>query len=320
MHYFLTATFEKLIMAKNKAKYNEKHLLRRVEDDGEYFTVRSTGRSGMSQSGLARFIGKDPSSIGYWVKKVRQADPMDNQLPEPLKPFAGKPLTLVGYTDHTGRDILEDRFCSALIEYFAWWAQDANENNQAKKAFSLIRDVGMRQLIHLKTGWQPECTDDDFEKLLAAHDERRTARHKLKDEDRVELMNAVKEWQKKNKASRRIYAQVHDELNKVVQSLTAQQIKRRNGLVKSALIRDYYDTNPLIDYGSLSRVAANLIRCGIDPVEAIHLAAALYFSPDRVSQEIPLIENIHKVTKILEAKKQERELNSRNEVYLPHSS
>lgn len=37
----------------SKPKDFSKDLLRRVEDDGEYFTVKSTGRSGMSQTGLA---------------------------------------------------------------------------------------------------------------------------------------------------------------------------------------------------------------------------------------------------------------------------
>lgn len=304
---------------KKSAKYNANDLLRCEEGDGEYFTVRSTGRSGMSQRGLARLIGKHKSSIDYWVDKVRKSDLADNQLPEPLQPFAGKLLTLAGYIDPTGRNILEDRFCSALIEYFAWWAQDADDNYQAKKAVSLIRDVGMRQLIHLKTGWRPEHLDDEFEKLLAAHSERMTARERLKNEDRVKLMNAVGKWQTNHKTSRKIYSQVHDELNKVIQSLTSREIKRRNGLAKSALIRDYYDTHPLIDYSSLSRVATNLIHSGIDPVEAIHLAAALYFPPERISNEIPLIENVYKVAKILKAKKQKRQLDSLNQGGSPNS-
>lgn len=129
-------------MARKKAKYNERDLLRRVEDDGEYFTVRLTGRSGMSQRGLARFIGKSHVSISRWVEKVRKSELLLNDLPEPLKPFAGKPLTLLGYSDPRGRDILEDRFCSALIEYFAWWAQDAEDNHQAKKSLFLNSRCG----------------------------------------------------------------------------------------------------------------------------------------------------------------------------------
>ena len=72
----------------------------------------------MSQSGLARFVDKNRSTIWDWVTKVKKADLAGNQLPEPPKPFAGKPLILLGYTDPQGRDILEDVFCSALVKYY----------------------------------------------------------------------------------------------------------------------------------------------------------------------------------------------------------
>src|SRR4028118_32508 len=102
----------------SKGKDFSKYLLRRIEHDGEYFTVKKTGRSGMSLSGLGRFVGKSHTAISYWVKKAKEADSINNSLPEPLKPFAGKSLTLEGYKDPQGRDILEDRFCSALVEYY----------------------------------------------------------------------------------------------------------------------------------------------------------------------------------------------------------
>lgn len=304
----------------SKNKDFSRDLLRRFDGDGEFFTVKKTGRSGMSQRGLARFINKHNTSIGYWVDKVRKANPMDNQLPEPLKPFAGKSLSLMQYNDPVGRDILEDRFCSALIEYFAWWAHDADKNTQSKRAFSLIRDVGMRQLIHLKTGWHSECSSEEFDQLLESHEQRVTARNILKDELRPELMEAVKEWQKANHASRKIYWQTHDALNEVIQGLKSRQIKANNNLPKSALIRDYYDTRPLIDYASLSRPAANLIRCGIHPLEAVKLAASLCLSTAHNPEPIPLIENIHKVSKLLEDKKQAWKLRSKNQFQLPDFS
>lgn len=291
-----------------KSKDFSKDLLRRVEDDGEYFTVKSTGRSGMSQRGLARFVGKHPSSIWDWVNKVRKADPLGNQLPEPLKPFAGMPLTLLGYTDPQGRDILEDRFCSALVEYFAWWAHDAESNIQAKRAFGLIRELGMRLFIHQKTGWKSISDSDDFERLLQSHEQRVTARNILKDELRPELMEAVKEWQIKNHASRKIYWETHDAMNECIQGIKSRQIREQNGLPKNALIRDHYDTRPLIDYAAISRFAANVIRCGIHPVEAVKLACGFYFPPDYTPEAVPLIENIKRVAKLLQAKKHEQEL------------
>ncbi|MBD2042227.1 hypothetical protein [Microcoleus sp. FACHB-672] len=302
----------------SKPKDFSKHLLCSIEDGGEYFTVKSTGRSGMSQRGLARFVGKHPSSIWDWVNKVRKADPLSNQLPEPLKLFAGKTLTLLGYTDPQGRDILEDRFCSALVEYFAWWAQDAEANVQAKRAFGLIRDLGMRLFIHQKTGWHPVFNSKEFEQLREIHEQRLTARNILKDELRPELMAAVKEWQVANRASRKIYSQTHDALNECIQGLKSREIKESNNLPDKALIRDYYDTRPLIDYGAISRFAGNLIRfSNIHPVEAVKLTCACYFPPSYAVKPLHLVENIHKVSKILQAKHQEMEPSEKIPPLLP---
>lgn len=126
-------------------------------------------------------------------------------------------------------------------------------------------------------------------------------------------MNAVSEWREANRANKLIYPRTHDELNKVIQKLTSKEIKEQNGLPKSALIRDYYDVQPLIDYGSVSRVATTLIRSGMHPLEAVQLAGALYLSPEYTPETIPLVENIHKVTKLLQSKKQEREIMSTKE-------
>lgn len=307
-------------MSMSKSKDFSKDLLRHVEHDGEYFTVKSTGRSGMSQRGLARFTGKNRNSVREWVNKVRKSDPASNQLPEPLKPFAGKLLTLAGYDDPQKRDILEDRFCSALVEYFAFWAHDAATNFTAKARFGLIRDLGMRLFIHTKTGWHPDCSPEAFEQLLESYEQRSTARTILKDELRPELMAAVKEWQQANGTNRLIYSQTHDALNECIQGLKSKQIKELNNLPGSALIRDFYDTRPLIDYAAISRFAANLIRFNnMHPVDAVRLACDFYFPPEYTPEPVPFIENIHKVGKLLQAKKRERQLTSDTQVLMPES-
>lgn len=57
-----------------------KYLLRSVDEDGaEYFTVISTGRSGMSQSGLASFVGVSPKSINVLVKKLKMLTPQSTK-------------------------------------------------------------------------------------------------------------------------------------------------------------------------------------------------------------------------------------------------
>lgn len=137
-------------------------LLRHTDESGssdsivgaEYFTVKATGQGGMSQSGLARFVGKNQSTISRLIKQVQEADPMQNSLSEPLKPFAGQVLSLMQYTDPEGREVLEDGFCAAVIQHYACWSRDAKNNTQAKLALKLITHLGLRSLIHYKTGWE----------------------------------------------------------------------------------------------------------------------------------------------------------------------
>lgn len=281
-------------------------LLRYVDGDGEYFTVKATGKSGMSHRGLARFTGKHHTTIGEWVSKVREATLEDNQLPEPLKPFAGKRLTLVGYEDKEGRNILEDTFCSALIEYFAFHAPDRQKTEKARTAFRLIRDVGMRQLIHIKTGWKSQ---EDFGHEYSEHKQRLKARISLKDEFRVELMTAVRDWQKRHKASRKIFWQTHDAMNKRIQGLLSKEIKQRNNLTVNSYIRDHYETRPLIDYSAINRLATNFVSVhDMNPVDAVNQACELYLLPGYTPHPLQMVENVFKADKRLKTHKKIMEL------------
>jgi hypothetical protein len=132
-------------------------ILHHVDPDGvEYFTVTATGQSGMSQSGLARFIGVHQAKISRWVKRVQQADSLSNSLPKCLKLFAGQDIHLLGYFDCENQSILSDGFCAAMIEYYALHSRQVNKESQAKaqQTLDLIKHLGMRLFIHKKTGWQ----------------------------------------------------------------------------------------------------------------------------------------------------------------------
>ncbi|UBF30037.1 hypothetical protein K9N68_38215 (plasmid) [Kovacikia minuta CCNUW1] len=281
-------------------------LLQHIDNTGEYFTVKLTGKSGMSHRGLGRFIEKHHSAIGRWVRRIENADPMQNDLPKPFKRFAGKRLTLAHYEDKEGRVILEDQFCSAVVEYFAWWAPEDQQTDEAKNKMELLRDIGMRKLIHLKTGWKSQ---DDFEQEYTLHRQRYDARSSLKDVFRVELMDAVKEYQKKHKTSRRIFWEAHDAINKRIQGLFSKEIKKVNGLSERTMIRDHYETRPLIDYSAINRLASNMIRIhGIHPVTAINHACDLYLTPEYIPQPLPIVENVFKAEKRLQQQKKALQL------------
>jgi DNA-binding transcriptional regulator YiaG len=278
-------------------------LLRHVDPDGaEYFTVKATGQSGMSHSGLARFLGVRRQRISKWVKRVQEANPTENSLPKCLKPFAGHNLILTEYFDIEGRNIMADGFCAAMIEYYASYSRQVNKESQtkAKQTLDLIKHLGMRLFIHKKTGWRSNnCSsssvEDNFELEFEKHRVRFSVRQILKLDDYPELRSAIKEYgQKHNCLCRKLFSETHDAMNKLLQGLKASEIRQHNNLSRSVSLRDHYDTRPLIDYSTISRLTANQIRDeDKHPVEAVHIAFKLLL-PRHIPQPLPIIENVNK--------------------------
>jgi len=322
------------------ATSSSKYLLHHIDEDGaEYFTVISTGRAGMSHSGLARFVGVTQSSITNLAKKVTEADSTGNSLPECLKPFAHKNLKLPGYSDQQGRHILEDVFCAAVVEYYARWSKSNSEQSKVQaeqsleliqhlgmefiqeKAGELIQNIGMRRFIHKKTGWQPPHNShvpDNFEQDFATHKERLTVREIIKHELNPELKSAIEEWRKANRASLKIYSDTFDAMNQVLQGLKSREIKQNNKLPKSASIRDHFETRPLFDYSGLSRLAANFIRDhNKHPVDAVNLAGQLFLPSSYVPTPVPIVENVNKADRRLQTEKKNRELAAGIQLLLP---
>jgi hypothetical protein len=91
--------------------------------------------------------------------------------------------------------------------------------------------------------------------------------------------------------------------------LKSQEIKSENGLAKSALIRDHFDAEPLIDYSAINRLAANLInKYDTHPVDAVNQACDLYIKPGYKPAPVAILENVYKADKRLEAEKRQRSL------------
>lgn len=292
-------------------------LLRHVDPDGaEYFTVKATGQSGMSHSGLARFVGVRQPRISRWVKRVQQADPLNNSLPKCLKPFAGCDLTLPGYFDFGRRNILSDGFCAAVIEYYASFSKQVTKENQAKaqKTLDLIKRLGMRLFIHKKTGWKSSyrsssSVGDNFELEFEAHRVRLSVREILRLEEYPELQLAIKEYgQRHHCLCPKLFSDTHDAMNKLLQGLKAREIRKQNKLSRSVSLRDHYDTRPLMDYSALSRLTANQIRYqDKHPVEAVRIAFELLL-PKHTPQPLPIIENVYTADKRLRNVAKQRRL------------
>lgn len=120
-----------------------------------YYTREPDGISGMTVTALADFIGAtQAATITQILKRIRQADPLTNDLPEVLKPFAGSDLRLLT-NDLQGRVIIADEPCHAITEYYAFDARDYAGKDIAITNYRAVGKAGMRLFIWAKTGYTP---------------------------------------------------------------------------------------------------------------------------------------------------------------------
>jgi hypothetical protein len=139
-------------------------IIRKIIDGVEFFTVKITGESGMSKSGLAIFCGVKRSSITKLAQKI-ELSVFPEELPESLQPLVGKSLTLLTGLSYKNADILTDDACAAIAEYYAFDAP--NPTVEAKKAVRGFLRIGMRAFIHSKTGWTPDPKDQSEQYLFS---------------------------------------------------------------------------------------------------------------------------------------------------------
>ena len=127
------------------------------EDGNEtgYYTREPDGVSGMTVTSLAEFCGSVQSSITQLLDKIRDSDPITNDLSESLQPFAGKDLRLIT-KDLQGRRIVPDEACQAVAEYYALDAREYAGKSIAVSNYRQIARAGMRIFIWSKTGYVPE--------------------------------------------------------------------------------------------------------------------------------------------------------------------
>ena len=64
-------------------------LLSDPKDDQSYCTRNSDGVSGMTVTALAKFCGTEQHTVTQLLNRLRDSDPITNELSECLKPFVG---------------------------------------------------------------------------------------------------------------------------------------------------------------------------------------------------------------------------------------
>ena len=123
--------------------------------DPGYYTREPGGISGMTVTALANFCGTEQPVITNILNKIRDSDPILNDLEECLKPYAGKDWRLIS-NDLQGRVIIIDDLCQAIVEYYALDARTYKGKEVARTNFRVIAKAGMRLFIWSKTGYIPD--------------------------------------------------------------------------------------------------------------------------------------------------------------------
>jgi hypothetical protein len=134
------------------------------------------------------------------------------------------------------------------------------------------------------------------------YNQRFAVRVDLKDVKRKKLVSAIAHWQHKQKiygseGGQTSFKEAHDRINLGLQNLRSRDIKKSNNLPKSALIRDYFEVAVLVNYSSISQIAANFLNneMACNPIEAIDMAFACYLPSNYIAKPCDLVENINKV-------------------------
>ena len=127
-------------------------ILRRESEGIEFFTVQTTGESGMSQSGLARMCGVNRKAINNLLNSVSTSSCHNF-----LKPLQDKELTLItSVHEFKNVTIIKDSVCAVILEWYAFESQRPTE--KARQAFRQFAAVGIRTWIQSVTGWQDSIT------------------------------------------------------------------------------------------------------------------------------------------------------------------
>lgn len=160
----------------------------------------------------------------------------------------------------------------------------------------------------MTTGRNPIQVDLDQE--LIVWQQRHDIRVLLKDYLRPELMDAVVRWAIQHRANPiKLASKVHDTMNQRIQGLKSQEIKLMNGLPLGALIRDYFDASPLVNYVAINKLAKNAIEDrGIEPIQAVHEACDAFLGASYQPQPASIVENVYAQGRRLRAAKSEKQL------------
>lgn len=153
---------------------SEYQIIPSYDGDGNetgYYTREPDGLSGMTVTALAVFCGTSQPVITNLINRIESSDPISNELPEQLKPFAGKDLRLIS-NDTQGIKIVPDDACFAIAEYYALDARSYAGQDVARQNYRMAGRAGFRVFIWSQTGFIPEVLRDSLRSNTTTYIER----------------------------------------------------------------------------------------------------------------------------------------------------
>lgn len=130
-------------------------------------------------------------------------------------------------------------------------------------------------------------------------------RNEVKDVRRIALTDQVKFFLQKagrynpsSKETKFFFALIHNEVNLVITGEKAVDMRARlescvgRKINDQELLRDYFPLVNLVDYAAICQAAANNMELGVEPINAIRLAAKQVLPSNYVPKAIDFTENI----------------------------
>jgi hypothetical protein len=138
-----------------------------IKEDLGYYTRQSDGVSGMTVTALAQLCSTQQPVITNLLNKLRDSDPISNDLPECLKAYVGKELRLISNDNKNGLFVI-DEVCHAVLEYYAIDARKYKGKSIALNNYRMIARAGMRLFIWSQTGYSlPDWSSEQVALLQA---------------------------------------------------------------------------------------------------------------------------------------------------------
>lgn len=135
------------------------------EIDGIEMGVLENGIPYLTQNGLARLCGIDPSSINQiamqWANgsNSERLKMIADKLKDVALDFRDKTLYFKGISKNSNIVVnaYPDVVCLAILEYYAFDAPEANRKEHARDSYRLLARVSFKDFVYKAIGYNPEC-------------------------------------------------------------------------------------------------------------------------------------------------------------------